>query len=310
MILIIDTDGGIDDAVALLMVTAHPTAELLAITTVMGNVSLEQATHNVNVVLDSVGAPGIPLFRGCPNPLLQYAPINAVVVHGSDGLGNAAAVTTDRNVQEEHASLALNRLGNQQLGEITLLTLGPLTYVALAVRLVPSFLDKLKHLVIMGGSVDGRGNTTAAAEFNILVDPEAASLVFEACQAKSIPVSLLSWETTLAHPVPLATWEALIAGDSPAKALLQQMTSFFRQLWRGAGTVLWPDPLAAAVALEPDIIEATEVRHLSVNTKAGLSREATVVDYRLTGGSVPYTNVVRRVNQKRFEQLLEMAALQ
>jgi purine nucleosidase len=220
MKLIVDTDGGIDDAVALLMATAYPAVDLLAITTVMGNVSLAQATNNIKLVLDSVDAPYIPLYRGCVNPLLQYSPVDATDVHGADGLGNATGRRSDRGGETEHASLALNRIVTDQPGQVTLLTLGPLTNLALTIRLNPLFLDNLAHLVIMGGSVDGRGNTTAAAEFNIYVDPESAAIVFDACHDKNITVTLLSWEATLSHPVPLATWEAMISGDSPGEIVV------------------------------------------------------------------------------------------
>lgn len=136
---VIDTDMGIDDAVALLMVLAQTGIQIQAITTVMGNVPLAQATHNTGVVLDVANAPPIPIYQGCAWPLLGHQPQHAHDVHGDDGLGGAGRAETGRIIEAEHAALALIRLVRQYPGELTLLTLGPLTNIALAIRLKPDF---------------------------------------------------------------------------------------------------------------------------------------------------------------------------
>src|SRR5262245_7726993 len=121
---IIDTDVGIDDAVAILMLLSHPAAKVLAITTVMGNVPLAQATQNVGTILDIIQAPPIPIYQGCARPLLQYSPQDARYVHGDDGLGGMGRLNGHRLVEAEHASLALTQLVAQHSGQVTLLTLG------------------------------------------------------------------------------------------------------------------------------------------------------------------------------------------
>lgn len=311
MNLIIDTDVGIDDAVALLMVLAYPNVSLQAITTVMGNGSLAQATHNVGVILDAAHAPEIPLFAGCAKPLRQTPPLDALDVHGADGLGGAAAgATTSRQAQQLHAAPALVKLARQNPGEITLLTLGPLTNVALAVRLDPLFIPNLKQLIIMGGSVDGRGNTTPSAEFNIMVDPEAAAIVFDACRRAGVEAVLVSWEATLAHPQPLDLWEQSITGASPVAAMMRQITAHIKQRPWFSAQLLWPDPLAAAVALQPDIVQAAESRFVSVDTGSGPGRGQTIVDYLFNSRRSPNCRIVRQVDRLRFYHLLQAAMQQ
>jgi purine nucleosidase len=305
---IIDTDMGIDDAMALLMVLAQPQAELLAITSVVGNISLAQATHNVGVMLNVAAAPPIPIYRGCAKPLLQYQPEHAEGIHGPDGLGGASRPTT-RPIEAEHAALTLIRLARRHPGELTLLTLGPLTNVALAVRLDPDFPKLLHRLVMMGGAVDGRGNTTAPAEFNVLVDPEAAKIVFGACCQVPGGVWLLPWETSLARVTPFAQWDELLEGDSPKAAFARQMTVFIKQVMTALNfpALFWPDPLAAAVALAPEIVTAQEARFVDVEIGSGPARGQTVVDYRLNTAAPPNMFIVRDVNMPAFLALVRQA---
>ncbi|GAB4425101.1 MAG: nucleoside hydrolase [Anaerolineae bacterium] len=311
MKLIVDTDVGIDDAVALLMLLAQPQVELLAITTVMGNISLVQATHNAGVILDAASAPEIPIFQGCARPLRQTPPLDAADIHGADGLGGASSgKTTARQPQPLPAALALIRLVRDHPGDITLLTLGPLTNVALAARLDAGFLANLKQLVMMGGSVDGRGNTTPPAEFNVMVDPEAAAVVLDGCRRAGTEAVLVSWEATLAHPQPLAMWEETIAGDSPVAAMMRQITDHFKQRPWFTSQVLWPDPLAAAVALQPEIVQAAESRAVSVDFGSGPGRGQTIVDYRHNSHRPPNCRIVRQVDTQQFHRLLQAAVRQ
>jgi purine nucleosidase len=306
--LIVDTDLGIDDAIALFMVLAQPAIQIEAITTVFGNVSLAQATHNVGVILDVVGAPVIPIYKGNGKPLLQDEPRHALEVHGLDGLGGVGKTETRRTVEPEQASLALLRLAGQNPGEFTLLTLGPLTNIALAIRLDADFLKKIKRLVMMAGAVEGRGNTSPPAEFNIAADPEAAKIVFAACSRAGLQPELISWETTLAHPISVVDWEQMIAGESAVARLVQGMTSYVKQ--RLSSTYqffLWPDPLAAAVAIVPDIILSQESRHLEVETSHNLARGQTIVDYRRRSRQEPNAHIIREINMQKFQTLLQMA---
>ncbi len=172
--LVIDTDPGVDDAHALLMGFAHPHARVEAITTVSGNVGLDKTTANAKTILDvlQVDPEQTPLFAGCDRAILGAQP-DAAYVHGTDGLGDGPRTPSARPVQAGHAALALIRLANQFPGELTLLALGPLTNVALALRLDPTLPKKYKRLVCMGGSIRGTCNMRErpVTEFNFFADP-------------------------------------------------------------------------------------------------------------------------------------------
>ncbi|HMR64230.1 MAG TPA: nucleoside hydrolase [Anaerolineae bacterium] len=309
MKLVIDTDVGIDDAIALLMVLAYPELNLQAITAVAGNVSIDKVLHNIAVVLDVAGAPAIPIYRGCAQTLRRRLPDDAAHIHGEDGLAGLAQVATTRPVESGHASLALTDLARQFSGDLTLLTLGPLTNLALAIRLDPTFLSHLHRLVVMGGAVEARGNMTAITEFNIGADPEAAKIVFEACQNLDLAIELISWETTLDYAMTYETWRNLIHSDSPTANFVRALTDFceVRLAPLGYTRLFWPDPLTAAVALEPEIVQREELRFVEVEASLGPARGQTMVDYRPDG--VPYSNtrIIRQVDEKRFHQLLRLA---
>lgn len=305
---IIDTDMGIDDAVALLMALAYPQARIQAITTVAGNVGLAQATHNAGVVLDVAAAPAIPIYAGCARPLLQHCPEDATSIHGPDGLGGAARPTA-RRPEAEHAALALVRLARQRPGELSLVTLGPLTNVALAIRLDPHFPAYLNRLVIMGGAVNARGNTTPPAEFNISIDPEAAKIVFGAAGQVAGGTWLVSWETSVAYGVPSAVWKDLICGRGPVNRFVRQMSGFLGKVidtfnWPA---YIWPDPLAAAVALEPGLVTGQEHRFVDVETGWGLARGQTIVDNRPGTPARPNMHIVGQIDVQKFHALLKMA---
>ncbi|KAJ4455539.1 putative nucleoside hydrolase [Paratrimastix pyriformis] len=189
---IIDTDPGIDDAVALMLALSNPDIDLLAITTVSGNQSLVNTTRNAQRILrffasgdQSCNLP--PLYRGCDRPLV-CEPVHVVEIFGSDGFGDAdwtsfPEVTTETPATEpqlEHASNAIVRLVRQYPNEVSLVCIGPLTNIAVALRLEPALPTLVRQIVVMGGSTQGVGNTTAVGEFNVCADPEAAKVILEA----------------------------------------------------------------------------------------------------------------------------------
>ena len=176
--LILDCDPGIDDACAIAFACGHPGLDLRGVTTVAGNVGLPQTTANALSVLEFAGFPGVPVAAGSPVPLLRPA-LDALRVHGESGLGHARLPPPRARPLDVGATdLILDAIGASP-GEITLVATGPLTNIALAVRRQPSLASQVAQFVIMGGSA-GRGNVTAAAEFNIAADPEAAAIVFGA----------------------------------------------------------------------------------------------------------------------------------
>ena len=155
--IIIDTDPGVDDAHAIMMALAHPNVKVEALTVVGGNVGLHHTVANACKILDVMGA-DVPVFAGCERPLI-YETKDAAQVHGSDGLGDAGLPTSSRKVEAEHAAVALVRMVNENPGELTLVAIGPLTNVAVALKLDPELPQKFKHFVVMGGTIVAKGNT-------------------------------------------------------------------------------------------------------------------------------------------------------
>ncbi len=176
--IILDCDPGIDDALAIVFAWGHPDLEILGITTVAGNVSLDKTTANALRVCEFIGARDVPVVAGSPRPLLR-PPLTAHGAHGESGLDGARLPPPGSPPRGGHAVDFLAETIGAAPGEITLIATGPLTNVALAVRRQPDLVRQVRDFVIMGGSA-GRGNVTPAAEFNIAADPEAASIVFGA----------------------------------------------------------------------------------------------------------------------------------
>ncbi|XP_031092054.1 uridine nucleosidase 1-like [Ipomoea triloba] len=176
--IIIDTDPGIDDAMAILMAFQTPHLEILGLTTVFGNVRTQDATRNALLLCEIAGCPGVPVAEGSYEPLKRGHPRIADFVHGSDGLGNTDLPPPKSKKIDKSASEFLVDKVSEYPGEVTILALGPLTNLALAVKRDSSFASKVKRVVILGGAFFALGNVNPAAEANIFGDPEAADVVF------------------------------------------------------------------------------------------------------------------------------------
>lgn len=301
--IIIDTDPGVDDAHALLLACTHPKAKVEALTTVAGNVTLAQATGNALIVLDVIGQE-IPVFPGCEDALVIPTPRRAIS-HGVDGLGDSGYAPSLRQPAAEHAVHALIRLANETPGELTLVAIGPLTNVALATRLDPTLPQKYKGLVVMGGAIHAHGNSwERTSEFNFYCDPEAAAIVF----ARWPMLTLIPWETVVAHSLPAPQIEELASGASP-RAELFRRTIQKRYVERVAGQMLLfePDPLALAVALEPDIVQRSEMHYVEIELAGHFTRGQTVIDWYNLTNRTPNANVVLEIDRKRFFALMKQS---
>lgn len=190
--LIIDTDPGIDDAQAIAFAVAHPELDLLGLTTVFGNVSLELATKNALIICDKLGVPDLPVAQGEGVPLVQPRLPAPDFVHGSDGLGNLHLPASLRSANAMHAAEFIVDAANRNPGEITLVAVGPLTNIAKALALDPELPSKLCELVVMGGAVDEPGNVSPVSEANFMNDPHAADRVLDA----DWPVTLIGLDVT------------------------------------------------------------------------------------------------------------------
>jgi purine nucleosidase len=300
--LVIDTDPGVDDALAIMLAFAHPEAQVEAITTVAGNVSLERTTANACTILDVIEQ-DVPVYAGCGRPLVAD-PVDASFAHGQNGLGDTDYPPSRREVADEHAVRALIRLANASPGELTLVAIGPLTNVALATRLDPALPTKYKRLVVMGGSIRGIGNITPAAEFNVYADPEAAAIVFDAWPG----LTLVSLETALDHGLSAEQVEILLTIDSPRAEFFRRVTQRtleFVQQFLGVRGLFPCDALAMAVALEPDIMREVEARYVQVELAGQHTRGYTAVDRRGQTGCEANVNLVLEVDVGRFWELMQ-----
>jgi purine nucleosidase len=300
--LIIDTDTGIDDAIALLMALASPNHRVAAITAVRGNVPLDHVLRNIRIVLDAAGAPPTPVFPGADRHLVGEG-VHARHVHGEDGLGDAGFRSSTRPVEKEHAAVALIRMARESPGVHTLVTLGPLTNIALAIALAPNLPSLFARIVTMGGAVHGRGNVTPAAEFNIYADPEAAALVFE----RTPELTLLPWETVVETTVPWDEWESAMKAGPLGQKFVRPMTAKLAR-WnrstRGYEGFPLADPLAVSVVLDDASATKTRMAFVQVETGGRLARGLTHASARREERP-ENTRIVEAVDRKAFVTLLE-----
>jgi purine nucleosidase len=298
--LILDTDGGVDDAQALLLLIAAGRAPD-AITTVFGNVSLDAATQNVLAVLAVAGA-AIPVHPGAEQPLAQER-IDARHVHGEDGLGGAPRPDRTADIAGSDAvGFLVTTLSDAAASAdpVDLLMIGPLTNLALALQRAPRIAGGVGQLTIMGGTVFGRGNVTPAAEFNIFSDPEAAAIVFGA----GVETTVIPWEPCLAHSLSGAEIDRMFepVADSDYKAFVQALVEHERKrhIRNGQGDCLFfIDPLAAAVVVETGIVTRSIRASLAVALEPGITRGMTVVDPSGRLG----TPMVTLVEEARLDRL-------
>ncbi|WP_210529283.1 nucleoside hydrolase [Rubellimicrobium arenae] len=291
--LILDTDGGVDDAQALMMLIAHGVVPE-AITTVFGNVGLEAATRNILSVLALAGAAHVPVHAGQARPLTG-AVIDAAHVHGEDGLGGAPRpARIPEPASHDAVTFLCRRLERARAEEakVDLLMIGPLTNLALALRLAPGIEAGIGQLTLMGGTVYGRGNTTPAAEFNIYADPEAAAIVFGA----DIPTVVVPWEPCRSHAMTGPEMDDAFQGrtDDPYGAFAHALASHARRfaIGYGRGDVFqFVDPFAAAVVIEPSIVTGALTASVDVALAPGITRGMTVVDPSSRLGTPPVTLV-------------------
>jgi purine nucleosidase len=219
--IILDCDPGIDDALAITFAAGHPGIELIGITTVAGNVSLDKTTANALAVAEFVGAGPVPVTPGSARPLMREA-YDAHTVHGDTGLGGAVLPVPGRSPHPGHAVDFIVDTISKRRGEITLVATGPLTNIALAVKREPRITEWVRSFVIMGGST-ARGNVTPAAEFNIWADPEAASIVFDA----GWTVSMIGLDVTLrALATPDVQEKMASLGDLGSRLLLPALSQY------------------------------------------------------------------------------------
>jgi purine nucleosidase len=272
---LIDTDTASDDAVALIIALRAPDVRVAAITVVAGNVDVQQATRNALYTVELCGA-SVPVYSGAARPLLRPYQ-NATWFHGRDGLGDHNYPAPRQTAQSKYAVDAIIETINANPG-LVLVTLGPLTNVALAISREPGIAAKVSRCVVMGGAPCCEGNVTPAAEYNIWVDPEAASVVMRS----ALPVELIGWHLcrgqAVLGPGDIAHLEGFntpiahfaIECNSHARVALKTQT--------GEDGICLPDPVTMCLALDPSVGTEWSNHYVEVETQSELTRGMTVVD--------------------------------
>lgn len=301
--LLIDTDPGVDDALALLMAFNDTRHRVVGLTVAAGNVGLRHTVANALKLCEIAGV-DVPVFPGCASPLLFPAE-DAAHVHGRDGFGDVGYEPAGRGAEAEHAALAILRLSHDHAGQLLLVALGPLTNIALALKLDPTLPDRVARFVVMGGAVNGRGNITPMAEFNIAFDPEAARVVFDAFSQ----VDLADWEATLAHGLLHDSVVEWLKADSPRARFYEEISRQTREWSADRRGDHWhsADALAMAYALEPAGALEVQARPMQVELAGTQARGATLVDWQRLGGQPDNVTILLRYDRARFEGLVRAA---
>jgi len=276
--IIIDTDPGQDDAVAILLALASPEQiEVLGITCVAGNVPLALTARNARMVCELAGRPDIPVFAGCDRPLGR-ALVTAEHVHGKTGLDGPSLPEPQMPLQSQHAvDFIIDTVRSHPPGTITLCPLGPLTNIATALARAPDIAPRLQEIVLMGGAYFEVGNITPAAEFNIYVDPQAAQAVF----AAGVPLVVMPLDVTHKALVTAERNAAFRNLGTPVGIAVAQMTEFFerydREKYGSLGAPLH-DPCVTAYLLAPHLFSGRHV-NVEIETTSELTMGMTVADW-------------------------------
>ena len=300
---IIDSDPGQDDAVALFLAMASPDElEILGVTTVAGNVPLALTQRNARMVCDIAGRQDIPVFAGCERPMV-LDPITAEYIHGATGIDGVEVFDPDTPLQDEHAvDFIIEALLAADKGSTTLIATGPMTNVATAILREPRILASLDRIVSMGGAMREGGNRSPSAEFNVLVDPHAAEIVYNC----GVPVTAMGLDVT--HQV-LSTRERVARigelGNNVATATAGMLGFFHRydsKKYRSEGAPLH-DPCTVAWLLRPDLFE-TKLCNISVEKDSALTVGHTAVDFWYVTDRSPNVDWAYAVDAEGFYDLL------
>jgi purine nucleosidase len=300
--IIIDTDPGQDDAVAILLALASPELDVLGVVTSAGNVPLHRTSKNALKVLELAGRHDVGVHAGCPRPLSRDL-VTAEHVHGPTGLDGPSMPEPSVGLRDAHGvDFLLDTLRREEPGSVTVCILGPMTNVAMALVKAPEVARRIKQVVAMGGAYFEVGNITPAAEFNIYVDPEAADIVLKS----GIPVTLLPLDVTHQALITAARKARLLAQGNRTSRAVAEMIAFSEQFdlkkygWDGAPL---HDPAVIAYLLQPGLYEGRHI-NVSVETQSTLTRGMTVADYWRVTDRPANCTYLRHVDSEGFFNLL------
>jgi purine nucleosidase len=298
--IILDSDPGIDDSLAIILALASPEIILEGITIVHGNCSVEQGTRNALNVLKLTGLSEIPVFQGYGVPLIK-APLFAPETHGPAGLGYAELPDAEQAPQNRHAVEYLIDSFHQSPGEITLVAIGPLTNIAGAIRLDPTISEKVKEIFIMGGAIKHGGNTTPLAEFNVFADPHAAHIVFQS----GIPITLTPLDVTYQCLLTADDVHSIQEQDSRIADFIAESTRFYMEFhdsYQGIKGCIINDPLTLALVYAPELCQYQDL-FVGVDYSPGPGLGKTYADFYEMKKEPPNMRVAMEVNGRDFIDL-------
>lgn len=299
--IIIDTDPGQDDAVAILLALASPELEVLGITAVAGNVPLALTQTNARKVCELAGRPDIPVFAGCAAPMRRGL-VTAEYVHGQTGLDGIVLPDPAMPLAAAHAvDFIIDTLRREPAGTVTLVPIGPLTNIATALSRAPDIAPRIARIVLMGGAYFEVGNVTPAAEFNIYVDPEAAAIVFGA----GVELAVMPLDVT--HGALTSRgWVERMRRTGPVGTAVASWTDFFERYDRekyGAEGAPLHDPCTIAWLLAPELFSGRRI-NVEIETEGRHTLGMTVADWWGVSGRAPNALFLREVNAAGFFDLL------
>lgn len=307
---VIDCDAVQDDLFALLLALRHPEASVEAVTVVAGDAPLTQGVTNILRTLNVAGATDVPVYAGCDRPLTCEL-VTGEFVHGQDGMGDMEIeefLAVSGEAEAEHGAVALTRLFAAPEHPTSILAIGPMTNLALAVRLDPTLPERVEHVYVMGGTNNGMGNSTPAASYNLYADPEAARIVVQA-----------GFNLTLI-PLPVVRDAAVFGPDHLEKIgqLDSKLSRFF--LAANRRTYEWcttreslagathPDTLTCAIAIDETLIREESHYYVDIETRGELTRGASLMDWFGTYEQPPNARIIDAVDEDRFFNMV-LAAL-
>ncbi|WP_420586886.1 nucleoside hydrolase [Ruegeria sp.] len=301
--IIIDTDPGQDDAVAILLAFASPEEiDVLGITAVAGNVPLELTAKNARIVCELAGHTHVPVYAGCDRPLNRPL-VTAEHVHGKTGLDGPVLPDPQMPLTDGHAvDFIIDTLHAHEPGTVTLCPLGPLTNIATAFQKAPDIVDRVQEIVLMGGAYFEVGNITPAAEFNIYVDPEAAEIVFKS----GAPIVVMPLDVTHDALVTPHRNDAFRALDSKVGHAVAEMTDFFERFDKekyGSDGAPLHDPCVTAYLIRPELFSGRHI-NVEIETQSELTLGMTVADWWRVTGRAPNAMFMGDVDAAGFFDLL------
>ncbi|PFG28254.1 nucleoside hydrolase [Corynebacterium renale] len=301
--IILDCDPGHDDAVAILLAAGSPEIELLGVTTVGGNQTLSKVTRNAQQVMTVAGLHDVPLYAGATRPLVREVEV-APDIHGETGMEIHGYTLPDPEVevQDLHAvQFIIDTIMNEEPGTVTLVPTGPLTNIALAARLEPRIVDRVQEVVLMGGGYH-TANWSATAEFNIMVDPEAAHMVFN----EKWPLVMVGLDLTHQALATKEIEEEIKALDTDIAHMVVGLFGFFRDAYKEAQGFDDPpvhDPCTIAYLIDPSVVQ-TQKMPLDVELRGELTVGMTVADLRAPAPDDCHTSAATKLDHRKFWDLV------